>query len=149
MENKYYTPTIEEFHVGFECEYVEEESLGEKIWSEFDIDSSMAMEQFVYDYHCSDESLKGLFRVKYLDKEDIESCEFEVIRSNEDEITFKSKKPLINNSYLFLTFDLDVSHSVELHNDDLYSDRCTWFYGIIKNKSELKRILKMIGYETN
>ena len=23
MENKYYTPSIEEFHVGFECEYKE------------------------------------------------------------------------------------------------------------------------------
>jgi hypothetical protein len=131
MGDMYYTPTIEEFHVGFECEYVEEEHFGEKIWSEFDIDSSMAMEQFVYDYHHSDKSLKELFRVKYLDREDIERLGFEKVGSE----CYRGSKFEIHKyedglDVMILSLDQDVL-----------------FNGIIRNKSELERVLKMIDVE--
>ena len=132
--DKYYTPEIEEFHVGFICEHVEEEHLGEKAWTEFDIDSSMDMEQFVYDYHCSDESLNGLFRVKYLDQEDIDSFGEGFISMEEIWI---SEKVII---------DLLPNQRVIIHNDDKNNPH-NWYDGKIKNKSELKRVLKQIGYE--
>lgn len=65
--NKYYTPEIEEFHIGFEYEF----NVGNTTWT-----------KFIFDLDRPDKVLENfklnpqLFRVKYLDKEDIESLGF-------------------------------------------------------------------------
>ena len=68
MENKYYIPSIDEFHVGFEYEWKCDgtktdwnKSICDNVMIPLDVDC-----QRVNDY-----------RVKYLDKEDIESLGFE------------------------------------------------------------------------
>jgi len=68
MENKYYTPKIEEFHVGFEYEYRKK---GAK-WQNNEDD------EVASDLECDDiitlksDIKNNLVRVKYLDKKDVE-----------------------------------------------------------------------------
>ena len=128
MENKYYTPTIEEFHVGFEYEVYEDyDVLSEKSWHKETYPSDTASKFYINE---------GLLRVKYLDLEDIESLGFE------------STKPLWyqyhNDRYMIVDLSNkgDNMYSITEKRDDTYL-----FYGKIKNKSELKKVLKMIGYE--
>ena len=133
INGKYYTPTIEEFHVGFEYErdygsgrfkilkyYPTQESL-------FDISGHIEL---------------GWIRVKYLDKEDIESLRFEYY---DDYYRFKK-------SDLFLTKHknlIDYNDYIELYNDNnhvfIYWQPNCLFDGYINNKSELVKLLKQLG----
>lgn len=77
-------------------------------------------------------NLMSKYRVKYLDKEDIESLGFKYYDKIEDSIYFKYKSfrlafnPIVNKVEIV---ELGPCH----------------FRGSIKNKSELKVILKQIG----
>jgi len=133
---KYYTPELEEFHEGFEYEKL---ILGTR-WNEeiWDAISSFDYSE-LYDFDVKD------CRVKYLDREDIESLGFELYISKSDYTIYKGKGKcsLFKNVYL----DLEEGMTVEIHNNEDFEDHATAFYGTIKNKSELKRVLKMITYE--
>jgi hypothetical protein len=65
--SKYYTPEIEEFHVGFEFEY--RNIGGEWEVRSYPVDSYVHITQSLIDIDC--------IRVKYLDREDIESFGFD------------------------------------------------------------------------
>jgi len=70
MKNKYYTPTIEEFHVGFEYEYQDGVDKDNKdVWKK----TICTKSDFRY---LSKTKIKDFRRVKYLDREDIESLGF-------------------------------------------------------------------------
>ena len=120
MENKYYTPEIEELRVGFEYE---EDVHGNNKWNKKIIkptNITQVCKDLLDDIRLSEEN-EYTFRVKYLTKEDIEECE----------------KKLEN-------YSLNIEY--------LFSEKYCWikksgsisFSGKIKNKSELKQILKMI-----
>jgi hypothetical protein len=127
QEVKYYQPDISEFRVGFEFEsnYVLFQKPNEE-WSKctFSTDNLWFWDSYGHDAY------KNEFRVKYLDKEDIESLEFK----QEGKI-YKDKR----------------GNSVELTGYPNYDCRITLVYcsrkfeGKIKNKSEFKRILKQLG----
>jgi len=73
-------------------------------------------------------------RVKYLDKEDIESLGFE---------QSKEEASLFNKGDYWICFTEGVHHlEITLQVDNIND---TVFSGIVKNKSELKRVLKQIG----
>jgi hypothetical protein len=140
MENKYYTPSIEEFHVGFEYEFREG-----TIWMKREYHPSHGLAGRI---------LKDLVRVKYLDREDIESLGFKYLKDNRyeihsnpryavwemkviDEMEQKRKGRLITDKDVAFRITIDFFHPD--------SKGETWFYGTIKNKSELKKLLKQIG----
>ncbi len=132
---KYYTPELEEFYVGFEIRIQ-------------DIDTA----QFYTKIFEDGESAQGILdwdlgepTVKHLDREDIES--FGWVHDpklpfhkpeGDNRICFNKEKGryiLILNGYKVLIYkDTGSSHE-------------GLFRGKIKNKSELKKILKQIGYE--
>ena len=126
--DKYYIPTLEEFHVGFEYEvYVPQKD----IWSKeiFYLNTShINLVKYV--------NLQDVFtipiRVKYLDEEDIESFGF--VKYNIKNITVYIRTNI--NLYWFNDSYLSIDKG-----DTQY------FRGNIKNKSELKRILTQIGYD--
>jgi hypothetical protein len=119
MENKYYRPEYEEFFEGFEYER-EEPYLG--VWDKCIFDGDTPKKHF--------EKYSEEFRVKYLDKEDIESLGF-----------IQGKLPYQYFKDTYRLVDLgDNKYSISQPN--LYDD--TDFRGIIKNKSELKKVLKML-----
>lgn len=117
--NKYYTPTLEEFHIGFQYEWLNEQ--GE--WIKEDTPTEISEDGY-------NEQAYGL-RVKYLDKEDIESFGF-TVQSNSETI-------FADNEYEIQY----INNTVQI--DRYYLSSETLFKGVIKNKSELKFILTRLG----
>lgn len=159
--NKHYVPKIEEFHTGFECEVNFKPRLR-------DLDSLD-----IYNFHRI-KLIKGLrgihwekfidekrVRVKYLDKEDIESFGFKPTSERAKDIMFAyvtkmvgvipQEYYLIDRPY-YLSEDkwieknwknkVKITHCYIHANSDV---RYQIFDGIIENKSELKIILTQIG----
>ena len=145
MNDKYYIPTIEEFHVGFEYE---EKSSG--IWTKRIYDGinpilkTSSDNSSIQDYiNCE------ICRVKYLDSEDIKILGFyPVIPVNVDVKSDYNVTHWATNLY---------ADSMQILKDYPYTNNMysisfgnpgrnkILFDGVIKNKSELKQILKMIG----
>jgi hypothetical protein len=114
---KYYTPEIEEFHVGFEYEYNYEEGITRVLGTNDTVDTEEV-------------------RVKYLDKEDIESLGFKLDNVH-NEVKFN-----------YLMFPYRLEHTPHNNRLDIYKwgDECDMIgYINIKNKSELKRLLKQLN----
>ena len=139
MENKYYTPTIEEFHVGFEFEHLNFEGKlvsfieQKREWNKEICDWAW-LDIICDDYeHDKEEVLK--YRVKYLDKEDIESLG--VVIDLEDNVGFEGY--FKSDSVIFISYRIDSKHL------NILNDGSSLFYGTIKNKSELKVLLKQLG----
>jgi hypothetical protein len=139
MENKYYQPSIEEFHVGFE--YERSMSKFEEIeW----IKLTMSVNFLSLD-DIDDEIIKEEIRVKYLDQSDIESLGFTNIKDrgmSENYGDFFIKKDPI---FQLANYELRYWYI----NNRLRVNRIngTIFDGTIKNLSELKVVLKQIGVE--
>lgn len=137
-ENKYYTPSIEEFHVGFEYEYIPCENNVFTTWEKriFNKDSFEGLTTW-YSYIFNSNRI----RTKYLDKEDIES----LCIKEEDKDVFLLKNDFDETEYdILLRIDYE-KHFVEImdRGDGFNSEY--FFQGTIKNKSELKKVLQMIG----
>lgn len=133
---KYYTPTIEEFHVGFkfESQDIENAQWGMCIctpgFGAFDDDM--------------DDLEDGRIRVKYLDREDIEDLGFiwdekKEEYTKEGEFTyvlgFNPDKPEQFNIRVFARY---INYKDKLIMFDM-------FLGDVKNKSELKKLLQQLN----
>ena len=128
---KYYTPEIEDFHVGFE--YQSEEDPYNSIWENQKIETYRDLANAM-EYYGNDADVD--VRVKHLDREDIESLGFE-----ED----------LGQEHYSIEFEENEIRMESLHPDGLYrieikEPRQLMFF-TIKNKSELKKILKQIGIQ--
>lgn len=131
---KYYTPKIEEFHVGFEYEQASMKMAAPKKWHKeifYLNDSHIDIVKYG--------SLDKNTRVKYLDKEDIESLGFKHIGAG----WFESKE-LDCRVRKWKGLEVDIyknwSHLNVTEQNEL---KC--FTGEIKNKSELKKLLKQLS----
>ena len=142
---KYYIPTIEEFHVGFEFEEEFKNPNWHKLMKpridvyefiKIKLDTSHSISRII------SKIKKEKVKVKYLNREDIESLEW-VATPNRDHI------------YNYR----DDHNSYQLHFDDLtrkegqgvgitiYGMDSIVFQGYIKNKSEFKKIMIMLDLE--
>lgn len=144
MENdKYYTPSIEEFHVGFEFKIC-------NTYNSLNPENQWKIQ--IYDGTYSLLELKkylpiDCIRVKYLDKEDIESLIGECKILSEQ-----------NNSLISCLLEGNSNREGKKTKFQLYynpkskwlliSERLgTRFAGFIKNKSELKVLLKQLNIQ--
>ncbi len=157
-DNKYYQPKIEEFHVGFEFEILINSSWHKLIFG-VDKIKHLELEQF------SDDLMKiahAITQVKILDREDIESIGFIYnYRFNKDlgdteqhscnmfQAILKDV-PFCNSSR---DIDLKITYLGKDYNPNVYRlemyerNYFEWypiFEGNIKNKSELKILLKQL-----
>lgn len=136
MERKYYTPTIEEFHVGFEYEQYMISSIidGEKSkWVEkkiqeledlMECDNSLALEGNIDAKYC---------RVKLLDIEDIESLGW---------VFYYQNSNLKRYTYEKLPYRISVNFIKPFTTVDIYTNDSEMVNSIrIKNKSELCKLL--------
>lgn len=127
---KYYIPKSNELHIGFECECFNETNREYLpcIFNQNDL--------------CNFEILAGYCRVKYLDREDIESLGWRFVIDEG------------HQEYDFDNFTLDVCSvqiqkgltiTISLFNLGAsgFSDK-TIFRGQIKNKSELRRLMQQL-----
>jgi hypothetical protein len=137
MENKYYTPEISEFSPGFEYEYLGHfgTDFGKWITDLCSINLKLIHDLLVMNN----------IRIKYLDKEDIESLGFifsdrDSKYGNEDRFIFNQICININkNNYTNIKVCKMVDNPYENHGNHY-----VLFNGTIKNKSELVKILKMV-----
>lgn len=128
MENKYYTPTIEEFHVGFECEFYC------KVGDPGDICKYIKKELSFTDYVYIVNDNDWVIRVKYLDREDIESLGWVYNPKGHDHYRFK-KYSLMHYT------ENNIENGITIFKDGHLG---YIFKGSIKNKSELKVLLKQL-----
>ncbi len=134
--SKYYTPELEEFHVGFEYYHA---TFKDQELSKYIVDDS-------YDFSTLKEEIIGeVVRVKYLDREDIESLGGVKIKDvhngkHPSYDCFSFERPKYEWFVVMFNYtDNWCTIHMENHTEDIR------FYGAIKNKSELKRILKQLG----
>ena len=136
MKKKYYTPAMEAFHPGFEYEY-QEEANGEfkpkthTYFTEEEIHSWVGS--------CTDPTMivPIFYRVKFLDKEDIESFGYK--------LTSKDKEV----NLIFNKDGGDLYYNTKLNALIIYRQSANFetciFDGIVNNISELRIVLKQIG----
>ncbi len=148
---KYYTPQIEEFCVGFEYEYFSEGL------SDLDIDgiSGWYKTKFTFDIEKYEQrSPTKKVRVKFLDKDDIESLGFSFESTNKIRNWYKGPEEWFNETipgspsgrYWGFTLIHDPEFNVCIIESMTNSGETERFFeGIIKNKSELKKLLKQLG----
>jgi hypothetical protein len=130
--NKYYTPTKEDFHIGFEFQ----------IYEDFDYYDEPRWVDLIYgDHITNDDQLGNPFpikedriRVKKLDQDDLRELGFRLIRNSWYEYSFKSEDFLVE-------FKNEGGEYRIFHNKYLV------FRGYLKNKSELKTVLRLVGYD--
>jgi len=140
MENKYYTPAIEEFHVGFEYEYnsnntwIHKRTNGKWLIEDFypscgeDGDSAFhEVENMLTD---------NKVRVKCLDQKDIESFGWKYVSGNHRHSRFVLKEEWE------IGINLENGSNLITYFDDPFT--CV-FNGTTKNKSEFKKVLTQIG----
>lgn len=158
--NKYYTPELEEFCVGFEVEVSQIDSN----WKNYGWEKEIVKKDF--NFKLAFEYLV-LYRVKYLDKTDIESFGFINILTTGTQRFKKyvNLKQLEDGEwfdyYLFLSlryFD-NTPHitikKIDIHtyeeeievNDNVKTEYL--FQGYVKNKHEFKKLLKQLGINGN
>lgn len=141
MENKYYTPTIEEFHVGFEFE----QKIGISVLTKDEV----WVKSIFSIVPNSDELIsmlrEGIIRVKYLDREDIESLGFIIsknfIYTGYNIIFEQNKRQLL---FCPETKRLCISNITTTNNEGVFNLNII-FEGTIKNKSELQKLLVQLG----
>lgn len=149
MENKYYTPDLTEFHIGFEYEFLQHHGSPEQEWvsltltqiSDGEDDARLgltlkALENYDNVY------IRNAWRVKYLDQSDIESFGFkEDYDDAEGNVWFR----LSSNDRWRLNFMEHTANNIWIVDDTDESYDDTVFKGVIKNKSELNKLLKQLN----
>jgi len=154
---KYYVPSIEEFHVGFE--YINSYTNGA-------CDDTFTVQNNTMLYSIENSIEKGLIKVKYLSKEDIESegwtlsGDFEKYKEENDK-AFVYNKNINGDNHILI--HIPKSNYVSIHGAKgvLWVDmenkeeisipiitintNDVLFRGTIKNKSVLSQVLKLIN----
>tara|TARA_R110000803_G_scaffold78075_2_gene143105 strand:- start:19625 stop:20065 length:441 start_codon:yes stop_codon:yes gene_type:complete len=133
---KYYTPEIEEFHFGFECEIMSSYGWQKGVWPKVLQEETLNN----FDKDIVKQTNTSTFRVKCLDREDIESMGFEL-----------QYPDLASSSFINKGIYEAGACSIGLRGDNLvgitifHHPNASTLVFIIKNKSELKTILKQLG----
>lgn len=144
MENKkYYTPSIKEFHIGFEYEWLKEN--GE--WKKESSPKEITIKDF--------EKQKYGLRIKYLDKQDIEELGWKFSKTNKIKNWYLGSEEWFNRTIPSNPsgryWSLCLHHDPELKTIKITANTNygeideVFFEGLIKNKSELKRLMNQIG----
>ncbi len=140
--NKYYTPNISEFHMGFECEFKNKQQGNE--WKREVCDQDTLNIAFhVFEENDVEDKFEDNFRVKYINSEDIEQLGWGDRGTLYE--TWNLRCPLGNAYYLQYgtsidpaVKDQDTFFRITQHKSH------TVFLGYIKNKSQLKALMKML-----
>jgi len=160
--NKYYAPKLEEFHSGFEYEYSYQG--GEWINTTFDIGAGDISEMEGTYHEFSPNCPYTKCRVKYLDREDLESLGFAALEESKiaelglghrDNLYYKKCNITDNDKYLevmihFSKFWLPTERGIMVYtkyNGALrgYGKPSVVFSGRVNNKSELVKLLEMLN----
>lgn len=134
MESKYYAPEIEEFHKGFEFEWFEDQFKKESFGITTDDDLEII----------DDEIRERKIRVKYLDREDVESFGF-VLKGKSIDLWFEKEGVLLREDGHHLT-NIKLQYGLKDHKLKITlvyigEEESVCFEGYIKNKNQLLTLL--------
>ncbi len=154
---EYYTPELEEFHIGFEYEHLDSIC---KSWNKYTLDRDIISNDSLPENPLDCEESGEQYRVKYLDKEDIESLGFRILRntslekyfpkmvsqinSSEDDI-YISENPSKKFKFAILRQWKDNRISISVTDDESSALLTVVNTYTCKNKSKLKSLLKDVG----
>lgn len=147
-KNKYYTPDIEEFHIGFQCQIFN----GFSEWVDIAIEKSHFFNDLKFIEQFDNNSIKESFRVKYLGKEDIESLGWLYGgKSPEEYLGFNAKVDDTIYHLVIRETHVYINKAVPGERSDMGTSmrNSTLFNGRIKNKSELGRLMKQLDIQIN
>jgi hypothetical protein len=147
--NKYYTPSIDEVYVGFELEYhnfsIDELGVPELNYDRWD--TTILKERNVETFMKF--GIGNGVRVKCLDKFDIESLGWKCIKEYSTKQVFQSE--IKEEGDFEYWFELDkylqtkwIEISLWKSKNNLSDERHV-FLGVIKNKSELKKLMQQLN----
>jgi hypothetical protein len=140
MENKYYTPSIEEFHVGFEYEAVTNPNITNLNWSKRLVD----MHSNLVAYSAMIGS--GLVRVKFLDRQDIEELGWGYSETYSENEIFTKKVTIIRGEYDAYLHYVEYTKWVMIYLKN-ETESHTVFAGTIRNKSQLRQLMAWLNIE--
>ena len=127
MNKKYYTPEISEFHAGFEYEIFHNNE-----WKKTMPPKRSIGNDFIFEIkNMGHWNANPKPRVKHLDKEDIESLGF-------------IDKKLMTSDNREISIMGDLQGDFEIYDTDDTGHCICKFNGAIKNKSELKILMKQL-----
>jgi len=146
MKNKYYTPELEEFHIGFEYEVLM--VLDQDTWDNTKISKEGFNQNFDRILNHPEQC-----RVKYLDKEDIESFGFRRNGRSIDDWYYLNKTVeralSAHRDYsISIQHDFDTNQGIVIRGfewEDLKGTEETLYRGTCKNKSEFKKLMKQLN----
>ena len=125
MEAQYYTPTIDEFHVGLEYEELR------KDWVKLTYGGFLP--KTIGEY-----LKEGAIRVKHLDRQDIEECGWKIDKHGN--YYFK-----VNENWGYSLYYDKEEKVWSIDNGEEYEMWVQYFKGTIRNKSELKKLMQMLN----
>jgi len=148
-ESKYYTPEIEEFFVGFEFECHNQMEFEKMTFGVNDF-SNPELRQYKDDIM---KAVHAICRVKFLDREDIESLGWShaesirwklVDRDDVFTIPYKDPRGFCNEMSLLYAPLTSWVLICQYNNKNTTDESVTRFTGRVKNKSELRKLMKML-----
>lgn len=139
MKTHYYIPKIEEFHVGFEYEtYNGREWVKEIAETCYSDQAYICLPIPEKDYRYDSENT----RVKFLDREDIESLGWEFKKHHPGTTFLDFQK---GDKYLGFDSDFKGKIYLRIYDGEDQDAEFNFFNGTIKNKSELKKLMKQLN----
>jgi len=139
--NRYYTPKIEEFHIGFEYEYYS------PLFEEWKQCVYADLEDCYHAVKDISQNLETKYRVKYLDNTDIEELGFRY-KAKTIDLWFEKQCIYLREDGHHLN---NIKLQYGLHDNKLKITFCyvsgeeqIHFEGKIKNKNELIKLLKQL-----
>lgn len=145
MKGKYYTPNIEEFHVGFEVEILDIINWPKSNKEEWKKHICSPREFYQpLNFRCILENPED-YRVKFLDKEDLETLGFTYNEKQDYYVSEKTYRGIStgDDKKLIIDYDFADNHMVIYYKSNR-GEEYIKFEGTIKNLTELKMILKMV-----
>ena len=144
MENKYYTPSIEELYVGFECEAYS--TLTPKTnYNPVIVDTFLL--QDICDHINEDYFEPSHYRVKYLNSEDIKSLGFKFTSLDATGVICWYVKRATFKILNWTFHEVLINHNPENNMIWIFAmengEATQLFQGIVKNKSELVKVISM------
>ncbi len=149
MKQTYYTPSIEEFHVGFEYEFLNFDSEWKLVpicgtWYSKSIATthslSIVFKNFDYNLLINKDTKEPKYRVKHLDRENVENLGWLFTKNLFGD--FYTKKQQEQMFYLQLFPDNFISIGLRKEIED---EKRAYFCGTIKNKSELQKLMTQLN----
>lgn len=145
MDSKYYTPDISEFFVGFEYEQLVQEKDYFKGW-EYRTFTIEKFKGFAENY--KEILSRNLLRVKYLDSSDIEELGYFMVMGSKQLEQYANGDNSLFLVYYRLEHKISIAKIVKRDSDlnmPIIEDKNFIVRDIIiKNKSELIKVLKML-----